>query len=230
MNLFRSEEHVRNWTQYDPDSADGTMPLRDYAHAIRRGHVPRASFARLSASRTAVSGRMGGYLNQAREDRGLLAAPRNLIQPQCGRERQQIAAIWSAGTLPAVLITSTGFAALSSIGSSSSHRTPHNQLPARRRLVAANVRMPGRGTRGRGLVQAPGQVGQGVAGIRECGFSRVARTRDYGLGIAAATGTSPLDWKPGRGQNDRTVSDCPVGQDLFVRAETGVWRGKWHEG
>ena len=31
MNLFRSEEHVRNWVQYDPDSADGTMPLRDYA-------------------------------------------------------------------------------------------------------------------------------------------------------------------------------------------------------
>jgi hypothetical protein len=31
MNLFRSEEHVRNWSLFDPDSADGTMPLRDYA-------------------------------------------------------------------------------------------------------------------------------------------------------------------------------------------------------
>ena len=31
MNLFRSEEHVRNWSLYDPESADGTMPLRDYA-------------------------------------------------------------------------------------------------------------------------------------------------------------------------------------------------------
>jgi hypothetical protein len=31
MNLFRSEEHVLNWTPYDPGSADGTMPLEDYA-------------------------------------------------------------------------------------------------------------------------------------------------------------------------------------------------------
>lgn len=31
MNLFRSEEHVHNWTAYDAGSADGTMPLRDYA-------------------------------------------------------------------------------------------------------------------------------------------------------------------------------------------------------
>jgi hypothetical protein len=30
MNLFRSEEHVRNWTLYDAGSADGTMPLKDY--------------------------------------------------------------------------------------------------------------------------------------------------------------------------------------------------------
>ena len=31
MNLFRSEEHVLSWTLYDPGSAEGTMPLRDYA-------------------------------------------------------------------------------------------------------------------------------------------------------------------------------------------------------
>jgi hypothetical protein len=31
MNLFRSEEHVASWSLYDPDSADGIMPLRDYA-------------------------------------------------------------------------------------------------------------------------------------------------------------------------------------------------------
>ncbi|UCH87545.1 MAG: hypothetical protein JSU97_03955 [Dehalococcoidia bacterium] len=30
MNLFRSEEHVRNWSLYDPESTDGTMPLADY--------------------------------------------------------------------------------------------------------------------------------------------------------------------------------------------------------
>ena len=31
MNLFRSEEHPRNWSLYDSESADGTMPLADYA-------------------------------------------------------------------------------------------------------------------------------------------------------------------------------------------------------
>ena len=37
MNLFRSEEHVQNWTLYDPESADGTMPLRDYAELFSVG-------------------------------------------------------------------------------------------------------------------------------------------------------------------------------------------------
>ncbi len=27
MNLFRSEEHVRNWLQFNPDSAEGILPL-----------------------------------------------------------------------------------------------------------------------------------------------------------------------------------------------------------
>ncbi len=30
MNLFRSEEHVRNWPMFNSDSADGIMPLADY--------------------------------------------------------------------------------------------------------------------------------------------------------------------------------------------------------
>jgi hypothetical protein len=37
MNLFRSGEHVRNWTQYDAGSADGTMPLKDYAKLFSGG-------------------------------------------------------------------------------------------------------------------------------------------------------------------------------------------------
>ncbi len=37
MNLFRSEEHVRTWSMYDPESADGTMPLRDYATLFAGG-------------------------------------------------------------------------------------------------------------------------------------------------------------------------------------------------
>jgi hypothetical protein len=37
MNLFRSEEHVRNWSLYDPESADGIMPLADYANLFSTG-------------------------------------------------------------------------------------------------------------------------------------------------------------------------------------------------
>ncbi len=31
MNLFRSEEHVKNWSDYDPISAEAIMPLADWA-------------------------------------------------------------------------------------------------------------------------------------------------------------------------------------------------------
>jgi hypothetical protein len=31
MNLFRSEEHLQSSSLYNPESAEGTMPLRDYA-------------------------------------------------------------------------------------------------------------------------------------------------------------------------------------------------------
>lgn len=30
MNLFRSEEHVRSWSAYDPASREGTLSLRDW--------------------------------------------------------------------------------------------------------------------------------------------------------------------------------------------------------
>ena len=31
MNLFRSEEHVANWSMFDPISADAIMPVADWA-------------------------------------------------------------------------------------------------------------------------------------------------------------------------------------------------------
>lgn len=31
MNLFRSEEHVRQWTLFNPESADGLIALPDLA-------------------------------------------------------------------------------------------------------------------------------------------------------------------------------------------------------
>ena len=29
MNLFRSEEHIRSWTRFDPATAEGVIPLAD---------------------------------------------------------------------------------------------------------------------------------------------------------------------------------------------------------
>ena len=29
MNLFRSEEHIRNWARYDPAAEQGMLPLQD---------------------------------------------------------------------------------------------------------------------------------------------------------------------------------------------------------
>ncbi len=34
MNLFRSEEHVKNWSLWDPISSDAIMPLADWALAF----------------------------------------------------------------------------------------------------------------------------------------------------------------------------------------------------
>ena len=29
MNFFRSEEHVRKWARFDPETEDGIVPLKD---------------------------------------------------------------------------------------------------------------------------------------------------------------------------------------------------------
>jgi len=29
MHFFRSEEHLKNWTQYDPATEEGMVPLKD---------------------------------------------------------------------------------------------------------------------------------------------------------------------------------------------------------
>ena len=31
MNLFRSEEHAKSWSQFEPASADAIMPVTDWA-------------------------------------------------------------------------------------------------------------------------------------------------------------------------------------------------------
>jgi hypothetical protein len=34
MNLFRSEEHVRRWSGYNPAAAEGTLPFGDWARVF----------------------------------------------------------------------------------------------------------------------------------------------------------------------------------------------------
>ncbi len=34
MNLFRSEEHAKNWSSYEAASEDAIMPLADWARAF----------------------------------------------------------------------------------------------------------------------------------------------------------------------------------------------------
>ncbi len=34
MNLFRSEEHVRRWSGYDPTAAAGTLPVKEWAYVF----------------------------------------------------------------------------------------------------------------------------------------------------------------------------------------------------
>ena len=34
MNLFRSEEHLKNWSSYDPVSVESVMPISNWATAF----------------------------------------------------------------------------------------------------------------------------------------------------------------------------------------------------
>jgi hypothetical protein len=34
MNLFRSEEHVKGWSEYDPISEESIMPVADWTYAV----------------------------------------------------------------------------------------------------------------------------------------------------------------------------------------------------
>ena len=34
MNLFRSEEHIRNWARYDPATEQGVLPLQNVVNVF----------------------------------------------------------------------------------------------------------------------------------------------------------------------------------------------------
>jgi hypothetical protein len=41
MNFFRSEEHIRNWVDFDPATEDGIIPLNDVAKLFSSEHFRR---------------------------------------------------------------------------------------------------------------------------------------------------------------------------------------------
>ncbi len=41
MNLFRSEEHIRNWARFDPATGEGILPLPDLARLFSVKHFTR---------------------------------------------------------------------------------------------------------------------------------------------------------------------------------------------
>jgi hypothetical protein len=57
MNLFRSEDHIRNWTKYDPETAEGILPLEALLKLFS------GSFFRRRLELDYVS-RNPGYLNE----------------------------------------------------------------------------------------------------------------------------------------------------------------------
>jgi hypothetical protein len=41
MNLFRSEEHIHNWTPFDPASKEGIIPFNDLVNLFSCEHFRR---------------------------------------------------------------------------------------------------------------------------------------------------------------------------------------------
>ena len=41
MNLFRSEEHIRNWAQFDPSAEEGILPLEDVVKIFSGNYYSR---------------------------------------------------------------------------------------------------------------------------------------------------------------------------------------------
>ncbi len=67
MNLFRSEEHVRNWAQFKPDCAEGITPLADvialFSNEVRKhlldGDYISRWLPRQAGERTEILQRLG---------------------------------------------------------------------------------------------------------------------------------------------------------------------------
>ena len=63
MNLFRSEEHVKNWSLYDPVSAESIMPVAEWdvpIRALSRGFLEPDRLSRMEEY-------MGGFFAKLQE-------------------------------------------------------------------------------------------------------------------------------------------------------------------
>jgi hypothetical protein len=71
MNLFRSEEHAKEWSRYDPMSEESIMPVTDWAYVmgaeVFRKRLEPDYFDRMDENwedffaRLAEFGRIGSY-------------------------------------------------------------------------------------------------------------------------------------------------------------------------
>ena len=70
MNLFRSEEHVRNWSSYDTSTAEGTMTIREWASLFQaenfRAKLDPDYFLRRDVLRKTIAETMGREARSAR--------------------------------------------------------------------------------------------------------------------------------------------------------------------
>lgn len=60
MNLFRSEEHARRWSEFNPDTADTILPVARWAEIFATPmfrNRPRPDFVSWLASDEGVAGR-----------------------------------------------------------------------------------------------------------------------------------------------------------------------------
>ena len=67
MNLFRSEEHIRTWTRFDPATAEGIISLADVATLFSGDFFQkRLSLEYVSRSRDYLSGFVAAIMEVAK--------------------------------------------------------------------------------------------------------------------------------------------------------------------
>jgi hypothetical protein len=77
MNLFRSEEHVRNWAQFDPDNQDGMISLTDLLNLFSCELFRRRMEPGYFSHRAEYRGEFWGLLKEMGKTRPFWSPPGN---------------------------------------------------------------------------------------------------------------------------------------------------------